>query len=329
MKKWRIMLLAAVLAAAFAGCRINPSEGATSTMDASTAASTAVSTPSTTASTSGTIVPPADEDFTFTRENLPKLDGSTANIPMGVLMVQRLLGVSEQEADAMLQFTTTPNAYAALVEKEADLLLVYEADEETKKLIRDSGVKLEYYPIGRDALVFLANEGNPVTSLTTAQIQEIYQGKITNWKAVGGEDKTIEAYQRPVKSGSQALMTKLVMKELPLMEAPTERYPAQMGDLINALADYSNGKNALGYSVYYYVKNMVELPGLKLMEVDGVVPSEKTIADGSYPHLNEFYAVIRQNEPEGSPTRRLLDWVLSDEGRKAIQDAGYVGLSAD
>lgn len=55
----------------------------------------------------------------------------------------------------------------------------------------------------------------------------------------------------------------------------------------------------MGYSVYYYAKNMYSVPGLRLMAVDGVVPSEETIANGSYPFLNEFYAVIRKNEPGG------------------------------
>lgn len=262
----------------------------------------------------------------FTAEDLPKLDGSTANIPMAVLMVQRLLDIPEDEAEPMIDFSTTPYAYMALAHGSADLLLVYEADENTKLILADMGAELEYHPIGRDALVFITNEGNPVTSLTVAQLQDIYQGKITNWQALGGENKTIEAYQRPVMSGSQALMVKLVMGDLPLMEAPTERYPHEMSGLINLLANYNNEKNALGYSVYYYVQNMYNLPGLRLMAVDGVAPSEQTIADGSYPFINEFYAVIRKNEPKDSKTRQLLNWILSDEGKQAIRDAGYVGL---
>ena len=263
----------------------------------------------------------------FTWDTMPRLDGSTANIPMAVLMTQRLVGVSAEEADARLNFSTTPYSYKALVDGDADLLLVYEADTETRAMIMASGVELEYYSIGRDALVFLTNEGNPVTNLTTQQIQEIYQGNIVNWKEVGGEDQVIEAYQRPVKSGSQALMVKLVMKDLPLMQAPTDRYPHEMGGLLDALAGYANTRNALGYSVYYYAKNMYNLPGLRLMAVDGVTPSEETIANGSYPYLNDFYAVIRKNEPEDGNVRRLLNWILSDEGKQAIQDAGYVGLN--
>ena len=321
MKRWGICLLAALLLALPTGCHKQPS--GESTPSAASKAPTGSGAPSITLAPTPTA---SSVDDAFTKENLPRLDGSTANIPMAVLMVQRLLGISAEEADAMLNFTTTPYAYEALVQKNTDLLLVYEADEETKQIIKSSGVELEYHPIGRDALVFITNEGNPVTSLTTAQIQDIYQGKIVNWKTLGGEDKKIEAYQRPVKSGSQALMVKLVMQNLPLMEAPSERYPGEMGGLIDALASYNNEKNALGYSVYYYANNMYSVPGLRLMAVDGVVPSEETIANGSYPFLNEFYAVIRKNEPEGGSVRRLLDWVLSEEGRRAIRDAGYVGL---
>lgn len=265
-------------------------------------------------------------DDAFTKENLPRLDGSTANIPMAVLMVQRLLGISAEEADAMLNFTTTPYAYEALVQKNTDLLLVYEADEETKQIIKSSGVELEYHPIGRDALVFITNEGNPVTSLTTAQIQDIYQGKIVNWKTLGGEDKKIEAYQRPVKSGSQALMVKLVMQNLPLMEAPSERYPGEMGGLIDALASYNNEKNALGYSVYYYAKNMYSVPGLRLMAVDGVVPLGGNHCQWQLPLPQRVLRGDPQKRAGGRQRPQTAGLGAVGGGPPGDQDAGYVGL---
>ena len=265
----------------------------------------------------------------FLKDGLPKLDGSTANIPLAKMVLQRVCTLSDKEIEERTTFSTTPNAYMNLVGGNTDFLLIYEADEETKAAIKESGVELEYHAIGKDALVFLANEGNRVQTLTTKQIQDIYQGKITNWKTVGGEDLPIVAYQRAAKSGSQALMVKLVMKNLPLMKAPTELYPLEMGGLIDAMASYNNSKNAIGYSVYYYARNMYTQPGLRFMAVDGVEPSNKTIADGSYPFVNEFYAVIRKNEPENSSARQLLDWMVSEQGTKAVADAGYVGLASN
>lgn len=70
-------------------------------------------------------------------------------------------------------------------------------------------------PIGRDALVFLTNEKNPVKSLSRQQVSRIYSGAVTNWKELLGDDREIRAFQRPKDSGSQNLMEKLVMKGTP------------------------------------------------------------------------------------------------------------------
>lgn len=260
-------------------------------------------------------------------QDLPRLDGSTANIPLATLILSRTAPMMSDEIANIVKFSTTPNAYENLIDRDADFLLAYEADEATKEIIKKSTVELEYHAIGKDALVFLANLGNPISSLTTQQIQDIYQGKITNWKSVGGEDIEIAAYQRSERSGSQALMVKLVMKDLTLMKAPTQFYPAEMGGLIEALGEYNNSKNAIGYSVYYYAKNMYAQPGLKFLSVDGIPPDNDTISSSAYPFINDFYAVIRKSEPADSPARKMLQWVLSDEGKKTITDAGYVPIS--
>ena len=260
----------------------------------------------------------------FTPLTYPRVDGSTANIPLGVLMAQKLAGFSEETADALCHFSTTPYAYSRLLNKQTDLLLVYEGSEETKMEIDSSGVELEFYPIGFDALVFIVNKQNPVENISTSNIQAIYQSLITNWEEVGGLDEPIVAYQRTEDSGSQALMRKLVMEGLSMTEAPTELAPGAMGELIEELASYNNSGNALGYSVYYYAQNMYNQPGLKFLAVDGILPGNDTIADKTYPFVNEFFAVIRADEPPDSETRKLLNWLLSPEGENTIEEAGYV-----
>jgi len=263
----------------------------------------------------------------FDEKTMPRLDGSTANIPLAELLLARVTDFSQEEIMKRVEFTTTPYAYVNLVNNQTDLLLVYEADENTKQELQKRGTELEYHPIGRDALVFLANEGNLVKNLTTKQLQDIYQGKITNWKALGGEDKEIVAYQRVERSGSQALMEKLVMQDLTMMDAPTELVPGDMSGLVDAIASYQNTQNALGYSVYYYARNMYQQPGLRFMSIDGKAPSNDSIRDGSYPFTNDFYAVIRKSEPAGSSARRLLQWILSEEGKRCVTDSGYVGVN--
>ena len=259
-------------------------------------------------------------------EEYPRMDGSTANLPMMAEIMSQVCGITLEEAEELTTCTKTSNAWSNVANGNADILLVYEAAEDTKAYLETVGTELEVTPVGRDALVFINNEQNPVDNLTQAQLIDIYTGKVTNWNEVGGEDLDIIPYQRVVTSGSQSLFMKLLMKDVVPMDAPMELRPAEMGMLIDELARYNNEGNALGYSVFYYANYMYQQPGLRMIAVDGVQPSDETIADGSYPLLNEYYVVIRADEPEDSPARLLRDWILSDEGSAAIVKAGYIPM---
>ena len=262
-------------------------------------------------------------------EEYPVMDGSTANLPMMAEIMSRVCDITLEEAEELTTCSKTSHAWMNIANGYSDILLVYEAAEETKWQVEQTGVELEITPVGRDALVFINNEQNPVDNLTQAQLTDIYTGTITNWSEVGGEDLDIVPYQRVSTSGSQSLFMKLLMQDTQPMDAPMELRPAEMGMLIDALASYNNEGNALGYSVFYYASYMYQQPGLKMIAVDGVQPSDETIADGSYPLLNEYYVVIRADEPEDSPARQLRDWILTDEGRAAIIDAGYIPIPAE
>lgn len=262
----------------------------------------------------------------FTLEDYPIMDGSTANLPMMAQIMSDTCGISLEEAQAYTSCNKTPRAWELLVEGEVDILLVYEAAEETKEKLEKSGVELEITPVGRDALVFINNSDNKIDDLSIKQLVDIYTGKITNWKEVGGEDTEIVPFQRPATSGSQSLFMKLLMKETKPMDAPTELTPMAMGDLIDSIAVYDNSANALGFSVFYYASYMYTKPNLRLMKVNGVEPSNESIEKGKYPLINEYYLVIRKDEPEDSPTRRLYNWILSGAGREAIIKSGYVPM---
>lgn len=261
----------------------------------------------------------------FTTEEYPRVDGSTATLPLSIALYQQSTGVSRKEAEAAIFHTKTDSSYQSLAYRGTDLLLVYEASPETKEMIEYMGVPLLIKPIGKDALVFLANQGNPVDSLTGEQLVQIYSGKIKSWDQAGGKSRPIEAFQRPDNSGSQTMMKKLVMKDQEMEEAPTGKVMGEMGELVEGVAAYNNSQNALGYSVYFYAKNMYKKPELKFMAVNDVMPSNSTIKSGEYPYVNEFFAVIREDEPENSPARMLFDWLTTEDGQIFIESLGYVG----
>lgn len=286
---------------------------------------TATSAPSSTTAPTSTSAPTVKKPD-FTKDTYPRIDGSTATIPLSQGIASELLGLSEAEAKAFIKHNTTHNAYVNLMDGKADIIFVTEPSVEELTMAKDKGIELEVVPVVKEAFVFLINVDNPVDILTQKQIQDIYQGKILNWKEIGGPDKEIIAYQRPDNSGSQTLMLSQVMKGLEIAKAPVELKPADMAGLIEVIAAYDNSDKAIGYSVYYYANSMYSKDTIKFVKVDGVEPKNKNISSDAYPYTSAYYAVLKKTEAKDSGARKLLEWILSDDGQKVSEDSGYVPL---
>ncbi len=257
-------------------------------------------------------------------DGYPKVDGSTATIPLAMALVRYVTGCDEAEAEQTIDFSKTNNSYYALNENQADLLLVYAPAQSTIDEL-DVFNSMDIREIGLDALVFIVNEDNPIDSLTADQVRGIYSGQITHWSEVGGNDREIVPFQRPELSGSQTLMLKLMMKDTAMMAPRMETISESMADIIQDIASYNNSANAMGYSVYYYAKNMFEQPGLKFLAIDGVLPSNETINSQAYSYVNPFYGVVRK--PSDNPAAStLLDWLLTPDGQSLLESAGYVPI---
>lgn len=329
MRRWMSCLLIAAFSALLCGCNQQTDEisGQSNASSESTQSGVSDETSSEEAAsdTSSSDETENSAQPLMSLEEYPTVDGSTATMPLMAAVLQKVCGIDAEQAESYVYASKTSQSWIALSNGDADLLLVYEAPESTKEQLAQ-GPELEVTAIGRDALVFIVNEQNPVESLTQDQLRDIYTGAVTNWAELGGNDQSIVAFQRDETSGSQTLFEKLLVgdRELTLTDPPTELRPGMMGALVDGLASYNNEGNAIGYSVYYYISEMYAQPGLKLIGVDGVQPEYDTIADSSYPLCNEFYVAIRADEPEDSPTRQLYNWICSEEGKQTLIDAGYV-----
>ena len=269
---------------------------------------------------------PAENAFVFTAENYPRMGGSLANKPLGQAVAAAVLGITREDADAMISFTgSTTDNYKQLVDGGFDILLAYEPSEEAKAYIEEKNVPLEMTPIGVDALVFICSKENPVDSVTLDQIKSVYKGETTNWADLGGSNAEIVAYQRNPDSGSQTLFDKLVNLGDDLMDPPEGLRIGTMIGLLEAVADYDNSENALGYTVYYYLTNMEKekLDTAKILAVDNVEPSNETIGNGSYPLTNDFYVVIRASAEQNSPERILYNWICSAQGKELVLQENY------
>ena len=270
---------------------------------------------------------PAQNLVTFTRENLPRLDGSTSTAPLATAMAAVLLGESEESVADLINFSRTTGSYRALMAGETDLVIAAEPNSAVFDEMDEAGFEIRMEPFAMDALVFMVNADNPVESLTLEQLRGIYTGEITNWSEVGGEDMEIVPFQRNAESGSQVLMEKLVMDGVEMMDPPEGYMLGSMGGLIDAVKQYDNSANALGYTVYYYANDMQMADGLKLLKIDGVMPDAGTIGSGEYPFLNPYYVAMNAAEPEDSMTGVLFNWILGPEGQQLVEMQGYVPVS--
>lgn len=278
------------------------------------------------------------------QEEFAGIDGSTATVPITAELARQFCGVSDDVVANYVSHNTTDDAYNHLIygyenyiqfqdtewhsyEHQVRLIFVTPPSEDEYALARDKGVKLEVEPVALDGFVFITHKDNPVDSLTVQQIKDIYTGKITNWKEVGGNDEEIRAYQREKNSGSQTAMEELVMEGEPMADAPITYVVVGMGALVEKAAEYENGSAAIGYTYNYYINNLYKNADIKVLNIEGVSPEHENLVSKEYPFSTAYYVVIRSDEPEDSVYRKLRDYMLTDEGQEIIRLAGYCPIN--
>ncbi|MBQ8355382.1 MAG: substrate-binding domain-containing protein [Oscillospiraceae bacterium] len=270
------------------------------------------------------------------------MDGATALYPVYSAFVQAVypegkydiydFKYNEEDGYGQVTCTGTIEAYQRLIQGKTDIIFCAAPSQDQLDAAAAAGVQLHLTPIGREAFVFFVNSENPVAGLTVEEIQGIYTGEIKNWRELGGKNQRIRPYQRAENSGSQSALLRL-MEGLPLMEPEKEDRIAGMGGIITQVASYRNHKNAVGFSFRFYSTEMVENEQIRLLALNGVLPTKETIRSGEYPISSNFYAVtaspMGQSAPEetNAELRAFLDWILSEQGQEIIEKTGYVGVN--
>lgn len=276
-------------------------------------------------------LPQLDHPASFLIEKqseMPILDGAEAAYPVYAAFAKAAYkNIDKQNTlpngTEVVSFTNTIYAFERLVSGEADIFFGAQPSAAQQRLAKNSGKELVLTPIGKEAFVFFVNEDNPVGNLTTADLQSIYSGKVTNWRDAGGRNADIIAFQRPADSGSQTIMEKF-MGDTPLMPALKEEV-AGMGDLMEEVASYRNYENSLGYSFRFFTTGMNPNEKIKLVSLDGVQPTAENISSGKYPYVVHLYAITVKDNPNKS-IKPMLEWMQGPEGQKLVEEIGYIPL---
>lgn len=254
-------------------------------------------------------------------DTLVRVDASLATQPLMDAYVDGL-----KEYNLKKDYTNTDPAYTKLINGETDLIIVTEPSSDELNRASDAGVELEVTPVVNEGFVFYTNVKNPVNGLSLKEIQDIYMDKITNWNQVGGTDAKIIAYQRPENSGSQTGMLSLVMKDKKIKEPKKEEYIESMAGIIDAVANYDNSKDSIGYSYYYYATTMYGNENIKFLAVDGVSPNHDTIKDESYPLITAYY-IVTLKDTKNTAVSKVKKAMLESKGQEIARNAGYIEIN--
>lgn len=290
------------------------------------------STPNTSDKVDRNLMTATAEEYGITHENYPKIDGSTSTLHLSKVINLIMYDSQINENYPTVASKTVPS-YKRLINGEVDLIIVPSASKDVLNLAKESEVELEFIPLAAEALIFITPVDNEVDNITMEQVREIYLNYgIKNWSKLGGPDKEIVPICRNSDSGSQSQMDNLILENKKMhADIQNNFVELTMEGLLEQVAFYHNGglegkateSYAIGYTLYTYLKSMGVITGidesLKILAFDGVVPSEETIADGSYSLTDGYYAVVRSDLPEEHGARKIIKWLRSKDGKANIR----------
>ncbi len=291
------------------------------------------------------VEPDEKPDFCIEKEaQMPIMDGAEACYPLYAAFAKAVYkDIDKIEVKWMKEsgdtyyngkivtFTNSVNGFDRLLDgadKDSDygIDLFFGARPSTSQLeeAENVGVDLEITPIGREAFVFFVEADNPVENLTSEQVKAIYHGDITDWSELGGKNQKILAFQRPENSGSQTMM-QYFMGDVSLKEPQTYETVSAMDGVIRQVAQYHNEDGAIGYSFRYFLEELNQEKGVHMVSIDGIEPSVENIENGTYPLTTNVCLITRKNDPNPN-VKKMIDFILSEEGQKMVRKTGYGGV---
>lgn len=178
---------------------------------------------------------------------------------------------------------------------------------------RTEEASLNFVPVALDAAVLVVHAKNPVSGLSLKQIHDLYYGRITNWKELGGPDKAINLYAiaSPLDGVEYSLRELVYRKGHQPIAAP--RLYLNTAKLEEAVAIDQAG---LGLTTMARVHGN---KGLKMLRVENVAPSTASVADGSYPLYITLYLAERETSPKHDAVLRFLAFLDTPEAKTVLR----------
>ncbi|HAF70865.1 MAG: Phosphate ABC transporter substrate-binding protein, PhoT family [Acetothermia bacterium 64_32] len=249
------------------------------------------------------------------------LKGSTTVLPIAQLAAE-VFAERFPEVAVSVQGGGSGVGIAALIDGTCDIADASRAmkPSEWARAV-EKGVYPYHWFIASDGIAIVVHPQNPLQRLTLAEIKDLYTGRITNWKELGGPDLKVVTISRDSASGTYEVFKELVLSgEEP--SAPGMLFQPSNAAVAEAVA---RTPGAIGYVGMGYLNPAIKALAVAEDEAGPyVLPSEEAVISGTYPIARPLF-MITNGFPEGV-VRRFIMFILSDEGQRLVSELGYVPI---
>ncbi|HKS38020.1 MAG TPA: PstS family phosphate ABC transporter substrate-binding protein [Verrucomicrobiae bacterium] len=216
----------------------------------------------------------------------------------------------------------TGTGFAALQNQQTDLCNASRKirAKEIENCIKAFGKRPTEYKVALDGLSVYVSADNPTKELTIDQLEQIFTGKVRNWKDVGGPNAPITVYSRENSSGTYEFFKEHVLKGKDFA-ASAQTMPGTAAVLQAVAKD----KNGIGYGGAAYGAGAKHLSIKKDDSSPAVEPNEETVVKGVYP-ISRFLFVYVNPALDKGEVAAYLSWIRSEDGQKVVKDIGYFPL---
>lgn len=189
-----------------------------------------------------------------------------------------------------------------------------------EKLDKDKAGQLVDHKVCAEGFGVAVSKNLGIDNLTSAQIKDIFSGKITNWKDVGGPDKAIFVVHRPSSSGTRATFTTVVLGKDKSAENDSLGVTQDAnGSVLSAM---KSNDGAISYLGLAYMNTQEAKDAIKIVKLDGVEATKENISTGTYKFWSWGH-MYTKGEPKGL-AKDFIDYCTNKVDKKVLDDLGFV-----
>lgn len=246
-----------------------------------------------------------------------RIKGSDTALPVARQTAERFMN---HHPDARVSVTGggTGIGISDLLDNATDIAMASRPIKFNEKMkMKAAGEDVEEVIVAYDALAVVVHPSNPVKQLTRQQLEDIFRGKISNWKQVGGDDRKIVVYPRETSSGTYEFFKESVLKNKNYM-ASSLSMPATEA----IVQSVCQTKGAIGYVGLAYVSPRVKTLPISYDGSHYTMPTVENATNKTYPIVRPLYYYYSVKNKE--LVNPLIQFILSSEGQDIIKKSGYI-----